>query len=176
VIFAFIDVETTGLDWNKHSIVQLGYVVSDERGNILADGDFLVYPGDEFIVSKDALSVNNVNVREALEQGKSAKEVYEFFKQFKESPNHGIVFSGWNVCFDWLFVKTWFERNGLDFFDVFAKSMVDVKSLYISRYKRIDNLKNAARRLNINTPISNWHDAGFDAFVTYLIWKRLEGL
>lgn len=169
-----VDVETTGLDWNKHSVIQVGYVAVDmDKWEVVGNGDFLVKPYKEFIVQPKAVAVNNIDVRDVFTNGKSVREIYS--ELAKIGGNGLMFFVGWNVWFDYMFIQDMLSRIGVDFGDLFFRSPIDVKSIYMSKYKEHVSLQTAADKLGVNPIVSAYHDAGFDAHVTYLVWKKLMG-
>lgn len=172
---AFIDVETTGVDWDKHSIIQIGYVIANfGDGRMIESGSFFIKPyRDEFIVSPDSMKINKIDLRTVFEEGIEPNTVFEHLKGFVDDKK--LIFAGWNVWFDYMFIDNMFKVVGLDFGDLFYRSPIDVKSIYMNVTHRGDNLEKATKYLKIRPAITSFHDAEFDALMTYNIWKKLRG-
>lgn len=171
---AFIDVETTGIDWNKHSIIQVGCVIADfEGGRMIESKAFFIKPyKDDFIVSPDAMKVNKIDLRTVFEEGTEPTTVFNYWRRFINDGK--LIFAGWNVWFDYMFINEMFKATGLDFNVLFYRSPMDVKSIYMNVMHKGDNLERASERLNVKPAIAAFHDAEFDALMTYNIWKKLR--
>ena len=103
--FAFIDVETTGLDAEVHEIIEIGLVIADNDFNVVSEFEVKIKP--EHIETADpvALRVNKYNeddwegavTRTEALQVLSAKAV-------------DCIMVGHNVSFDSLFLEKAFRR------------------------------------------------------------------
>lgn len=171
----FVDVETTGINWDKHSVIQVGYVIADfNTSQMIESGSFFIKPyRDDFIVSVDAMKVNKIDLRSVFDEGVEPKAVFEHWRSFTGGKK--LIFAGWNVWFDYMFVDNMFKETGLDFGALFYRSPLDVKSIYMDIMHRSDNLEKASEHLRVKPIVTAFHDAEFDALMAYNVWKKLRG-
>lgn len=111
----YIDVETTGLNANKHGIVQLAYII-EINGEVEARGSYKINPltyNKPKELDQQALEINGIT-RGELE---CYPNQYEAFKEFKLMLNNYIsteeklTFVAYNSQFDIKFVQAWFNDN-----------------------------------------------------------------
>lgn len=89
-MYLFFDTETTGLpkNWkapisdlaNWPRLVQLAYLYYDNRGNKIAEGDFIIQP-DGFEIPTSSSAIHGITTAIALRDGKPLKNVLEEFQQ-----------------------------------------------------------------------------------------------
>ncbi len=108
-IVAFVDVETTGLDPNRHELLEVAVVQVDvETMTVLSEYSALVAPERLADADLEALSVcgfNKAEWKEAL----PLREVLLAVAPLIE----GAMLGGHNVGFDWAFLEAGFRRAGL---------------------------------------------------------------
>ena len=105
-MYLFFDTETTGLPkrWNAPvtdlenwpRLVQLAWIMYDDRGNMLESRDVIVKP-EGFTIPPEASRVHGITTLVAREKGEPLQEVMEQFGIISASTN---VLSGLNssVC------------------------------------------------------------------------------
>jgi DNA polymerase-3 subunit epsilon len=113
---AFIDIETTGLDVERHEIIQLGVVLVDQIWGNKQNPDFKIL--DEFEVKvkperigqadKVALKINGYNE----EAWKDALNLKDAMKIFSEKTKDSIMVAH-NVAFDFCFLAKAFSVTGV---------------------------------------------------------------
>lgn len=102
----FFDTEATGLpdDYDEPTtntanwprLVQLSWILTNEKGEKLKEEDFVIYP-DGFTISKSAINLHGITLEKACEKGKALKDVLSLFmKDFYQAKY--VV--GHNVAFD----------------------------------------------------------------------------
>lgn len=123
-----VDVETTGLNPNKHSIVSIGAVNFSNPENQFYR-ECRVFDGAE--VSAEALEVNGFSLEQINDKSKkSLKEILEDFLVWSGS---GKVIAGENPSFDANFLKVSLGRYGMDA-NVFGHRMMDLHTLCFEHY------------------------------------------
>ena len=117
--YIFIDTETTGvpIDYNAPAsntrnwprLVQLGWIVTDEEGNVLSQGNEIVKP-EGFVIPADAAQVHGITTEKAQRDGKPLREVIEaFLKDARQTK----CFVGHNISFDQKVVGAELYRLGI---------------------------------------------------------------
>ena len=105
-LYIFFDSETTGVPRNYKApttdtdnwprLVQLGWILMDDKGNKLAQHDYIIRP-DGFEIPADAASVHGITTEKALEEGRDLAEVIdEFMADFDKA----TFIVGHNISFD----------------------------------------------------------------------------
>ncbi len=180
MLFLGLDLETTGLEPERHAICQLG----------LAFGPLAVFrrdlrPWEGAEVQQEALRVNGFTP-ERLEKGQNPidaerdavfwlreevdRRVSGGKGQTPESGNARVVAVGWNVgTFDLVFVKRYLPS--------LARKLhyhtIDLNAICYA----LGNHGKAKRRLKDETydllGVTNEHDAGFDAVAAVMMYKLL---
>ncbi len=119
-----IDVETTGLDPNKYSILSIGAVDFDNPKRQFY-GECKTWEGA--IISEDSLEINNFTEEDARDPKKKSLEslMYEFKKWIDASDK--ITLAGQNPSFDRDFLNNSFWRAGINF--KFAARNIDLHSV-----------------------------------------------
>ena len=184
--FAFIDVETTGIDPLKHGIIQIAgiYSCADET-KIIDKGNFFstVAPFRTDTIDSEALKVTHTT-REQVLSYESPKKVHKLLlASFDKVCNKfdkfdKMFFMGYNAQFDFAFLRRWFEKVGDRYFGSwFWTPPIDVMSLAVvylarERYEMPDfKLSTVASRMGI--PHGKAHDALSDVKVTREIFARI---
>lgn len=120
-----LDIETSGLDPTKHSIVSLGAVDLDDPTNQFYD-ECRVWEGAQ--VEKEALAVNGFTEEEVTNPSrKSEAELVRAFVAWATDRPKDRTLGAQNVSFDYEFLRNACERAKSDF--PFARRSVDVHTL-----------------------------------------------
>ncbi|MFM2357713.1 MAG: hypothetical protein RJA61_450 [Candidatus Parcubacteria bacterium] len=149
-----LDVETTGTDPLKHSLVSIGAVDFDKPERQFYE-ECRIFEGAH--VMEEALVVNGMTHEQITDsQKKSDKEIIEdFLKWVEESDNH--TFGGLNHHLDLYFIHMAALRNHIDF--AWPKRIVDLHSVSYAHM--------AQRGLQI--PLKNKHtDISGDTTMKYV--------
>jgi DNA polymerase III epsilon subunit-like protein len=120
-----LDVETSGTDPKKHSILSIGALDFDDPTNQFYD-ECRAWDGAR--VEEEALRINGFSRAEALHpERKSETELVASFIAWATDRPKERTFAAQNVSFDSDFVRAACERAGIDF--PFAKRTVDIHTL-----------------------------------------------
>ncbi len=119
-----LDVEASGVNYNKHSIVSLGALDLQNPENRFY-AECRIWDGAH--ISKEALEVNGFSEQEITDKNKmtEAELIRNFLDWSKQLEDRTLA--GQNVSFDRDFVKAATERAGLDY--PFAYRTIDSHSL-----------------------------------------------
>jgi DNA polymerase III alpha subunit (gram-positive type) len=108
-------VETTGLNANKHAIIQLAYII-EINGKVKQRGSFRINPktyNQPKVIEPAALEANGLSL-EQLDLFNNSSECFEQFRQVLEkyiSTDEKLTFVAYNSPFDIKFVQAWFMDN-----------------------------------------------------------------
>lgn len=119
----FVDLETTGLDVDRHGIIEIGCIFETDGIRESEDFQALVNPG-AVEHSDEAAKVHKIP-RQAID---AAPPLYEVLRQFDSRCADEAIVSGWNTKFDEAFLFKAYQRYGLKW--RFDYHIFDVWSLY----------------------------------------------
>lgn len=118
-----LDTETTGLDHEKNSIIELAAIKLDEklRPDMTTSFRTLVRPFDGCVISPQAIKINKHNwvYDKNSAQWQFAPQCAQAWNNFAEwrrqhfTPYHATVLVGWNIGFDEQFLKAMFKRANM---------------------------------------------------------------
>jgi len=170
---AFTDVETTGTDWLRHEIIEIGLVVADQRTLAVIDElDIKVRPALIELAEPRALEVNGYRPEDWLDAVplREAMTVYS-------AKAAGAIFMAHNAVFDWPFIQMAFRQTGvanlMDYHGLCTMSMAWCK-LRDTDLRGL-SLKDVAPYLGV-PPEPPVHRAINGARTAYEVFKRLAGL
>ncbi len=165
------DLETTGYFFGEHEIHELGAVrVSPDLRTIRGEFDRRVRPEHPERITPEILAREHVTL-EMLQQGDLLPTVLKDFASFAA----GSVLAGYNVAFDWGFLKHAYRTHDLDLdvdyhvFDVMSLVLADV--LRRGRPQSI-RLRDALLRLGL-PPQPEPHRALTDARLTLEVLRAV---
>lgn len=113
----YVDLETTGLDVEKHGICQISGIV--EVGlEVVEEFDFSVklYPLDE--ISADAIAINGYTAdRAGVSPSEAYRSVIDVFSRYIDRYNKldKFLWVGQNPSFDYTFLDKFFKKNRNDY-------------------------------------------------------------
>lgn len=172
----YIDVETTGLNANKHAIIQLAYII-EINGKVKARGSYRINPktyNKAREVDARALEVNGI----AMEQLATFQDQADAFRSFLAvleqyiSLEERLTFVAYNSQFDIKFVQAWFQDNGRfnDYGRYFTYKDLDVFALvkylvYCGHFSEVKShtLGNMCKAIDL---VFDGHDAVADIEAT----------
>ena len=174
---AFIDIETTGLDANKHEILEIGMVLVDKKTRVvLSTAVYKVKP--EHIENADQIALNvNGYSEEEWADAKPLKEALELIMQ----QARGATMIAYNISFDYSFLQAALSKTGvkdtlryqrLDLLTIAWLLMPDAVSL---------SLKNVCKTLGIE-PEPEVHTAlngaqkAFEVYSVLMNRSHMDGL
>ncbi|MEI7596758.1 MAG: 3'-5' exonuclease [Bacteroidota bacterium] len=119
-MYLFFDTETTGLpkNWkapvtdtnNWPRLVQLAWLVYNEKGELIDAQDFIIKP-DGFTIPAEASRVHGINTQRALEEG---VELTEVLVKFNEHISNMPYLVAHNMSFDEKIVGAEFVRTQIN--------------------------------------------------------------
>jgi DNA polymerase-3 subunit epsilon len=106
---AFVDLETTGLDFRRHEILEIGVIRADARTlEIIAQCDVRVCPERLENASTEALAIAGYSFEDWAEASTLEVALARIAPLFD-----GALVAGHNVGFDWAFLEEAFRREEL---------------------------------------------------------------
>jgi len=175
--YLFVDLETGGLNAERHSILQVAAVITDL--NLKVNGYFMTYvkPHTNLETTAEALVINQLNLQE-LALAPEEFQVVQALSHFASLGGQRPRFAGYNCKFDLLFLDEMWKRHGnlappyrvpwLDVLDVLKiKAEIDPP---LANFK----LATVANHLGIDTRAA--HDAGADLMITIEVAQRLKAM
>ena len=154
---AVIDIETGGFSKSKNAIIEIAFVITDIKNNVLDSFETIVKRydqenGEPMIYSSQAEEVHKISEEDQINKGKDPKEVCEkieeFFKQYNVT--HLVAH---NARFDSDRLKIFFDRfkpdHEIDFEEYvctmnLAKKRINLESYslnYLCEYFSVKNEK-----------------------------------
>jgi oligoribonuclease (3'-5' exoribonuclease) len=126
-----LDIETTGLDPIKNSMIELGAVITDENLTSITDMVTYVKLRENTVINKSAMEVNQINLNSQA-YGLFAIDpriaVFGFNSWVLSNCEGGKPFvAGWNPSFDVSFMRSYYKEYGLEW--PFHYRMLDVQSI-----------------------------------------------
>ncbi len=121
----FLDTETTGLDPEKHAVIQISGIVEID-GEVKEEFDLRCKPFHGEMVSKEALAVNGITMAQLMafdDPDKTHRRFYTLLDKYCNRYDKKTKFTmvGQNPKFDYDFLNKWFRKNG----DIYWYSYVD---------------------------------------------------
>lgn len=174
---AFIDLETTGLDPDRHEIIEIGGVIAKQipqegRGcqlEIIDEFEFKVKPENLEGADPQALRINGYNDADWVFAA-DLKQVMEAVSEKAASAN--LVAQ--NVTFDWSFLDKAFKKTGVQnkmhYHKIDVIALAYAKFYHDPTFQRF-NLSSLAEHFDIKNDKA--HTALADIKTTYEIYKRL---
>ena len=181
----WIDLETTGLDENKHGIIQIGSII-EEDGVILDKFNIKLKPFKLDFLSKNALEINNTTI-EQIKKYTNPLEAFDKFQKFlsnhvdKYDKYDKLILAGKNInAFDMKFLKRFFEKCNDDyFFSWFHKMGIELNTttaeymIFNGFISDAYNLKTLCEAFAVNL---DEHDAMSDIEATRKLYYIMKGI
>lgn len=180
-IYILTDVETGGLDENKHSLLSVYAMAVDSNLNKLNDISLFVKPDDGlYHLDAEAMAVNNINIVEHNKKAKKESEIVNHFINFLNTYYGGekFVFCGHNCDLDKRFLKKLFQKQNTNWNSWFSIRNLDTGS--IAQFLRLTgdlpkdhscSLKDLTKTYNV--PYINAHEAKADVEMTLEVLKKM---
>jgi len=174
---AFIDLETTGLDSERHEIIEIGIILAKQISQegkgplveVIEEFELKVIPDRIEDADPQALRINGYRPEkwtEAMSLGKAIKIVVE--------KTEDAVMVGQNVTFDWVFLKKAFTKTGV--INKMHYHRIDLMSMaFASLYDVPEMQRFSLRELCVYFGVKNEkaHTALSDIRATYEVYKKL---
>lgn len=174
---AFIDLETTGVNPQKHEIIEMGIVIAKQvpqpgkgcKIEKIEEMEMKVKPTRLEDAEEEALRINRYSDAEWL----FASDLQSAMNTFMEKTKDCIIVAQ-NVTFDWAFIVKALSDLGIE--DSFYYHKLDLASFALGRlYDDTSVQKFSLRALceEVGVKNDNAHTALSDARATFEIYKRL---
>ncbi len=170
--FAFIDIETTGLNLLKHEIIEIGCVVATPALEVIEEFEIKIKPEHIENADKAALKVNHYNESD----WKNAMSLEDAMKIFSQKVKDCIMV-GHNVAFDSGFLE--YAFNKVQIANPMHYHKLDSVSVAWAKLHREPDLEHFSLRelcLRFNIKNEHAHTAFADARATYELYKKLMSL
>lgn len=170
--FAFIDIETTGLNLEKNEIIEIGCVFATPELKVIEEFELKIKP--EHLENADpiALKVNHYNEKD-WENSYSLKEAMKIFSEKVKD----CIMVGHNVAFDAGFLEYAFNKT--EIMNTMHYHKLDTISIAWAKLHREPDLERfSLRELCERFGIKNEraHSALPDARATFLLYKKFMEL
>lgn len=170
--FAFIDIETTGLDLQKHEIIQIGVVLATPTLEFIEEFEIKIKPEHLEDADKTSMKVNHYSDAE-WENAISLKDAMKImYIKCKDA-----IMVGQNVAFDSAFLEYAFSKT--DIANTMHYHKLDTISIAWAKLHRDPELEHfSLREMCIRFGIENKspHTGLGDARATYELYKKLMEL
>lgn len=166
----FVDLETTGLDKDKHEIIDIGLmVVNGENFEVIEEYAAKIKPTHIETAAAEALQINGYSAR----KWKEAKDLEETLRKVASVSKDGMI-AGWNIGFDWDFIERGFKKFKIR--STFNYHKIDVQAIaYAALYKNKDvkslRMRDIAAYFGIK--LGDVHGAEEDTRVAYELFRKL---
>ncbi len=183
---AFIDVETTGLDPQRHSLWSLALRIYDAKDGLLDSFEFKCRPLPDADIDREALRVGAVTFEQlqAYEHSKDAlsglRSVLERHVRPRDRQDK-LYFIGYNAPFDAEFVRAFFDRQGDKYFGswfwhppICVMNLAAAVCALTETRVELPNFKlhTVARHFNLIVDEERLHDAIYDIEITQALYER----
>ncbi len=162
----FLDIECC----NSHNICEFGYVLTDEKFNIIKQEQIIINPAKKFTVpTEENKFINLTYDQEVYFSNPSFKDYYEKIKEVINAPNQMIF--GYAINNDAIYLKNACKRYKLK---SISFTFYDIQAI-VSNYFELKeplSLKNALEKLDISTD-AIFHRAMDDAISTMKLTQKL---
>ena len=182
----WLDTETTGLDCNKHGIVQLAMII-DIDNKVVDKKTFLMNPTDR-LMDKKALEVNGYNeeqIKKFTPWNKVHDEVISFLSLYvnKFDKKDKFILAGQNVGFDNNFMKAWFESCEDKYWYSWVQSGAFIDTFFMLTFLQwcgkiplLENRKNETICKHFDIDLTNAHDDMADIEATRAVACEMRDL
>lgn len=185
----FLDLETTGLDENKHAVIEIACRLDVDGKKISSHNTKFYNPQTNTDMA--ALKVNKARLAKLMSHKQEVAEVASFVDWVLDASDKvkgPIMLCGHNVPFDIKFLTALLAKYGVHGFDLVAggKDLLDTRiiaqGLILAGKLKVEgkfNLENLAKALGIDTSGMELHTASVDveltAQVLYKLIKLMKG-
>ncbi len=173
--YAFVDVETTGLNPDIHEIIEIGCIIV-ERGpggpadlKVIEEIEMKVQPERMELAEPEALRINGYDPAQWMFAYTKSQALEVLTKK-----TDGCVFVAHNVAFDWMFIEKMYRDAGME--HKFHYHKLDTLSIAFAMFNGTTDVKHLSlRALCEHFGIKNEraHSALPDIRVTIEIFKKL---
>lgn len=178
----FVDTETTDTDKERSGLIQLAGAIAIE-GKIVERFNLTAAPFDDDLIAEEALQVNGLTkgiIRGYQEPRRAYLIFIKMLGQYvdKYNPRDKFQLCGFNGDFDADMIRSWFKKNGDDYFGSwFWWPVIDVAKLAGIRYMdtrgQLPNfrLTTVAKFAGLEVDQAKAHDAMYDIDLTMRLFE-----
>lgn len=176
----YVDTETTGLDYEKCSIIELAAIIEID-GEIKNVFNFKMKPFNNAMICLESLKINKYSLSEIETFGDQQIAIEAFnsvLKLYMADNDDKFVFAAYNANFDFNFVRSAFNRYNLHISNVFFTPYVDIMQVAMLKLmgerNKVGkfNLSSVAKYLGIEFDSQQLHSATEDAKIARKIFKK----
>ncbi len=170
--FAFIDIEATGPDIEKHEIVEIGCVLTSPSLEVIEEFDLKVTP--EHMETADPTALKVIHYQDRDWEG--SMPLPEAMNILADKVRDSIMV-GHNVAFDSSFLERAFSTQAIG--NTMHYHRLDTVSIAWAKMHRDPNLEHFSLRelcAHFGIKNENAHTALSDARATYELYKKLMSL
>ena len=194
--YFYCDLETSGVDKNKHGILQIAGCI-EEDNKVKEYFEWFVKPYPDQIIDTEALAVNNIKP-EDIENFMDPKVcLFEIKKLCEKYINFWdktdkFMFVGYNAKFDYDFFREFFVKGSItekekqfgngfgNYFWVPPLDVMNVAAMALRKNRGAYNLPNfklmtVAKLFGLVNDDADFHNAKFDIDITRALFKLLIG-
>ena len=169
----WVDLETTGLDRDAHTIIEIAIVTTDWKGNILDQWATKIRPTPKELAqaSPKALEINGYTEKNWVDAMSPKEALVEIENRLRNSS----IMGGQNIGgFDVPFLNSWLKKRGSGVRA--GRRSIDTMTLIIEHLfpcgQTSASLVNARKALSIETGVA--HTALADILATIEVYKKLR--
>ncbi len=169
---AFIDIETTGLDFTRHEIIEIGCVITTPKLRVIEKFELKIKPKHIKNADPVALKINHYNKKDWNQASNLEEAIQILAKKVKD-----CIMVGQNVSFDYGFLEYAFAKNKWK--NTMHYHKLDTISIAWAKFHKKPNFKHFSLRDMCKLfDIKNErpHSALSDAYATYELYKKLMKL
>ena len=173
-VYIFVDVETTGLDPSRHSVVQIA-ALAVCKGKIVEEFNAFCQPNEGREIDQRALQVNGFTAEKLFsfeEHVVVAKKFFDFLDKYavQKYPEQ-LIFCGWNARFDFNFIMSFLDLNHYSHVKIyFDEDYLDIKQFAVQEVNLPHyRLGEVAKKLGLSVSENELHDGIYDIRLTYQI-------
>ena len=169
---AFIDIETTGLNFLKNEIIEIGCVISSPGLKMIEEFELKIKPEQIENADPVALKVNHYNEKDWIDAYGLEEAIKIFSKKVKD-----CIMVGHNVAFDAGFLEYAFNKTQI--VNTMHYHKLDTVSVAWAKLHRDPDLEHfSLREMCVRFGIKNEraHTALSDARATFELYKKLMEL
>ncbi len=170
--FAFIDIETTGLDLLRHEIIQIGVVLTTPTLEFIEEFEIKIKPENLERADLASMKVNNFKEEEWIDAISLKEAIKILYIKTKD-----VIMVGQNVAFDSAFLEYAFSKT--DIVNTMHYHKLDTISIAWAKLHNDPSLEYFSLRemcIRFGIENKNPHTGLGDARATYELYKKLMEL
>lgn len=171
----FLDIETTGLDINTSAVLEVGYLVVDDNGQVLKERHYTLKPEPihvPYVWTQQAEDVNGISESDAMNhEYDHLSFCTQIIEDVQEDFDGTPVMYGFNVGFDYWMLQRMFNKHGLD--APFFYSLGDLNSMS-EIVLGCKSSRQTAEKLQIQVDEESAHRAIYDCYLALACYNGMQ--